>query len=501
MLSIMHAREMLVLAGGVCLLLSRHMSAAEPFTEEAQLRGIDYTVMFGGTSGSALAFADLDGDRDADLIVTGASDGHVGVYENDGSGMFTDRSELSGLPVLLVQEASGVIAGDYDSDGDLDLFFSNYSSDDVLARNDGGFQFTILGPSIGIGALGYGTGSAWADYDNDGLLDVYVGNVNAGDPLAPRNRLYHNLGDGTFEEVASLLGVDDDSDTWQAVFFDFDRDADADLYISNDKGGEQCAQNSNHLFENVGGVFKEITDESGTAACIDSMGVAIGDFDGNGYQDLYCTNIPHGNPLFLNQGTGMFVEASDSAGVASFALGWGAHFFDFDNDGHLDLYVCNFVAPNRLYRHEGSWPCVDVAATMGVADAGLSYCLAVADIDNDGDLDIALQNDLERVKLFVNNEGAQHRWARFDVIGEGPSRYAIGANIDIRTGKDWQIREVIAGSNYKGALRFGHGGRDRRARRHVARRGHADTPQPDCQSDLDPLSHRQTWRQRRRRRS
>ena len=147
-------RKVLVQAGGVCLLLSQFAPATEPFTEEAQLRGIDYTVMFGGTSGSGLAFVDLDGDGDADLVVTGASDGHVGLYENDGSGMFTDRSEASGLPVLLPHEASAVIAGDYDSDDDLDLYFVNYNMDDVLARNDGGFQFTDTEYSVGIEALG-----------------------------------------------------------------------------------------------------------------------------------------------------------------------------------------------------------------------------------------------------------------------------------------------------------------------------------------------------------
>lgn len=180
------------------------------------------------------------------------------------------------------------------------------------------------------------------------------------------------------------------------------------------------------------------------------MCIAVGDFDGNGWQDFYCTNTPPGNALLLNQGDGTFLEQAAEFGVAVFATGWGSVFFDFDNDRNLDLYVCNTFVENRLFRHEGKLPSTDVAALMAVDTTGSSYTLATADIDDDGDLDLLLQNRGENLFLFVNHEGEKRSWAKFDVIGEGPNRYAVGANIRVRTDHVWQIREVIAGHNFKG---------------------------------------------------
>ncbi|MCH8881221.1 MAG: VCBS repeat-containing protein [Planctomycetes bacterium] len=439
-----NARQVLVETGAVCLLLFPYAPAAEPFTEEATLRGIDYIPMQTHSHGQGLAFIDLDGDGDADVVMVGRFDGMVGVYENDGTGYFIDRSATSGIGPAL--KSSGVTAADFDRDGDLDVHISRWTEPDMLLRNEGGFVFQDVSAESGIGAaVGRHTGSAWGDYDNDGWPDLYVPNW-----WGP-SRLYHNLGDGTFEELASRLGVDlPNAPLFQAVFVDFDRDGDADLYVAADRG-LLCETEGwqNHLFENVGGTFVDITDASGTAACVDAMCIAIGDFDDNRYMDFYITNTPSGNALLLNQGDGTFSEGAAEAGVSVFETGWGAVFFDYDNSGSLDLYVCNGNAPNVLFDNDTAWPCNEVGAQMNVDVGGYSYTLATADIDNDGDLDFLLENRFEKIRLFINHEGETRRWAKFDVVGEGPSRYAIGANIDVRTGADWQIREVIAGSNYK----------------------------------------------------
>jgi len=437
------ANKLLIGVLGICLLFPGGLHAAEPFTEEALIRGIDYLPGQIHTPGQGLAFADLDDDGDPDVVVLGRTDGVIGIYENDGTGHFIDRSDLSASALAL--KSSGVSAADYDRDGDLDLHIACWSESDMLLRNDGDFQFTDVGHDASVADPGLATGCGWGDYDNDGWPDLIVATEEQ--PY----RLYHNLGDGTFEDVLPILGTSFVGEgSYQASFFDFGRDGDADLYITTIRGVCETPDfSTSHLFENFKGTFLEITEEAGAEACADAMSIALGDFDNNREMDIYITNEPPGNVLLMNQANGTFEDEAVEAGVPVHILGWGAVFFDYDNDGILDLYVCNQMAPNNLYRHEGAWPCADVAEDMGVDTDGMSFTVAAADIDNDGDLDLLLQNRFEPIRLFINHEGEVNRWAKFDVVGEGPSRYAIGANIDVRTGADWQIREVIAGCNYK----------------------------------------------------
>ena len=443
-----------------------HAGAApqKPFTEEAPARGLSYG--FGGAVlpywpfGYGVAFADLDDDGDPDVVLVGAPDGRVGVFENDGGGHFIDRSAGSGIPS--VDRASGVTAGDFDADGDLDLYITLWFGPNMLLRNEGAFHFVDVAASAGVADDGAGAGCAWGDFDHDGWLDLYVANRTfsqgpGGESLNP-NLLYRNLGDGTFQEASAAAGVYDENYTFQGVFFDQDNDGDADLYLSTDKG--YAGIGLNRLFENVGGVFSDITATSGTGVRINSMGVAVGDFDRDGLQDLYCTNTNEGNPLFINQGGGSFVESAAAAGVSSNATGWGAVLFDFDNDAHTDLYVCNSDAPNRLYRYAGAWPCENIAAAMAVADAGFSFGVAAADVDLDGDLDLLVQNDYGPPALYINHEGQTRSWARFDVLGADQNTRAIGAQVRVRTAGVWQVREALAGGNgYKGqnelTLHFG----------------------------------------------
>jgi hypothetical protein len=430
----------------IWLCWSANARAAEPFTEEALARGIEYaTQLYTPGYGFGVALVDLDGDDVPDLVSLGAPDGAVGLFENDGAGRFSSRTTGGGIEPL--PWASGVIAGDYDGDGDLDLYISNYELPNVLLRNDGGFRFTDVTAAAGVGDPGPGTGCAWGDYNNDGWLDLYVANYDFEFGLLKANRLYRNNGDGSFQEVAQILAVAESEPTYQSIFFDYDRDGDADLYVSNDKGYGGFGRN--HLYRNDAGSFTDVSAASGTGIAIDSMGVAIGDFDGNGYADIYCTNDPPGNPLLMNDGQGGFDDASSDAGVGSFAIGWGTVFFDYDNDGRLDLFVCNAGTANRLYNCGNGWPCVDVAAEMGVADEGNSYGVATADVDQDGDLDLLVQNNGDRLRLYINHEGENRHWIRFNVIGVGYDPFAVGAVVDIRVGDAHQIREIHAGGNYK----------------------------------------------------
>lgn len=442
------------LAGERCLVAPS--GPARPFTEESTARGISYTV---GTPGSGItiygpggaSFADLDGDGDPDIVITGADSGRFAVYENDGAGQFTERPGHG----LNIPYGSGIIAADYDGDGDLDLYVSSYRWFDRLLRNEGGFMFTDVTAAAGLNMpVAPGGGCAFADVDGDGWLDLYVANRTGGaipgaGPSTEPNRLFINQGDGTFVDMYAELGLTTGLEpTLVGAFIDFDLDGDPDLYEGNDKGSF-CAHHRNELYENVGGTFVNITDQSGTQSCTDTMGIAIGDFDRNGWPDMYCTHTPNapGNTLMTNNGDGTFDLMAPDYGVDSLALSWGAMFFDHDNDGDLALYVNNTYVPDRLYDYQGSWPAVDIGPDMGTHAGGYSYNTSSADIDSDGDLDLLVQLMPGTVQLLINHEGERRNWLKLKIRGEAPNHHAIGAHVRILAGGEWQSSQILAGGN------------------------------------------------------
>jgi hypothetical protein len=427
-----------------------------PSTNEAVARGLVYLMQNypqqAGLLGLGCGFADLDSDGDPDVVILGAADAHVGIFENDGSGFFTDRSAGSGIPTL--PEASGFAAADYDGDGDLDLYFTQMGLANVLVRNDGGFQFANVTALAGVGDDGAGTGPCWGDFDGNTYLDLYVPNYNGAVPGTQfkNNRLYRNNGDGTFADVSVAQTVDDHGYGFQAVWFDYDKDGDVDLYLSNDRGHQAPLFRTNQLWRNDGGQMVNVSVGSGADVGLFSMGIACGDFDFNRWPDLYVTNLAGYadgyNPLLLNQGDGTFVEASAAMGVDHWISSWGAIFHDFDNNGFSDLYVNNQFVANTLYLSTGVFPCFDVTAAAGVGgNNGVSFCSAVADVDGDGDLDLLLNNLNFNVQLFINHEGELRHWVKYRMAGQGANVYAVGGFVDTRTEALWQMREVLAGGN------------------------------------------------------
>ena len=429
--------------------LAAHVATGQfSFTEEASVRGVNEVVLYGTTEeafGVGVAFADLDRDGDPDLITLGSLDGWIGLYENDGSGTFTDHGPSSGVPPIT--KPSGVMPGDYDGDGDLDLYVTLSVGNNMLLRNDGGFLFTDVAADMGVDDGGAGMGASWADYDLDGDLDLYVANRTQEGTSDLPNRLFRNDG-FSFTNVASLLSVEFASDpTFQPIFFDMEGDGDADLYISNDKGYVQGV--ANRLCRNDGGVFTNISSGSGADVGYNSMGVAVGDIDDNGLLDLYPTNTPEGNALLVQGPTGVFADVSAAAGVESFRTGWGALLLDLNNDTFDDLFVCNFDGPNRLYAHNGTWPMIDEALPAGVASPGFSYGVAAADVDGDGDLDLAVTESFSPIFLFINQISPSDHWIKFRVVGTGRNRDAVGASVNVLTGTQWRTSQVLLGHSYK----------------------------------------------------
>ena len=422
-------------------------SAEEPFSNQALARGINYQLGFNAAQwGSGVAFVDLDNDGDADFVATGASSGLIAIYQNDGAGHFTVRSGTGITPSTSV---SSVAAGDYDGDGDEDLHITRGPGlTDLLYRNDGGFTFTNVSAAAGIASDGSGMASCWGDYNGDGWLDLYVsyrtGHVNNWE----ENRLYRNNGDGTFTDVALQVGAQSTGDpTLVATFFDYDRDGDADLYLGTDKGSHSAY--INHLLRNDGGLFTDVTEQTGTAAHVDCMGIAYGDIDHNGFADLFVTNVPPGHVLLMANGDGTYTDRAADAGVQVFRTGWSCMFLDYNNDTFEDLFVVHESFENKLYQNSGTFPLTDVSAAMGINDAGISYISAAADVDLDGDLDIVSTSEFAPLRLFINNEGDNHNWTRLKIMGAGHNTQAIGAQVFLTQNGLTQFREVRAGCNYK----------------------------------------------------
>ena len=455
------------LAVSVCFV---SVGSADPlsFSEEAIARGVNFSIAFNYAQyGSGMALVDLDNDGDLDIVVSAGSSFGIGVYENDGSGFFTNRSLTSGITNMNL--SSGMAAADYDNDGDIDIYMSGWYTNSRLYRNNGDFTFTDVAVDAGIiDPSQPNMAASWGDVNLDGHLDLYVSVRTGHNAYTGSNHLYMNNGDGTFSDEAINLNIDAEVDpTLLSAFFDFDRDGDDDLYLGTDKGSGGTWMN--RLYRNDGGSFTEVTTQANAQAHVDCMGIAVGDIDFDGFYDMYLTNIQHGNKLFkYNPVSQAYVDYTLDAGVGSYRIGWGTFFEDFDNDTELDLYVCNMQGDNRLYRGSQTWPLIDEAPTAGVGEATDVFCAAQGDIDGDGDIDMIVGATNGKLNMYINNsaDAASNNWARFNVVGNTGelNQFAIGACVDIEHDGKSQVRQVRAGTNYKTTsaytLHFGLGDSD-----------------------------------------
>ena len=469
-------------------------------TAEAGVAGIAQPQDYHDGSGPGAAWGDYDGDGDQDLYVT--ADGPNILYRND-DGVFTDVAAEAGVDSIC--NSYGAAWADYDNDGDLDIYVVCRSEDDhadldhvateanILYRNDGHGTFINVAAEAGVDSVAHGAGAVWADYDQDGWLDLYVANWGVGDFQAMKattepNLLYRNNRDGTFTDVAESAGVTGrtgpyDMDrslptelsglTFMGLWSDFDNDGDPDLLECSEQGAAS-------LFQNMGdGTFTDVTEVAGMMLRGSCMGLDSGDYDRNGYLDIYWTNFRE-NYLWKADGRGRFVESAKEAGVADPLVGWATEFVDFDNDGWLDIYVVNgviglpveitgegnghgksVVEPNVLYRNNGDGTFSDVTALAGFDHSGVGRGSAVADYDNDGDMDIYLVNADGPNVLYRNEIGNRNNWIKLRLTGEASNARGVGARVRLDTSEWSQIAEVKAGTGYLSAndpeLLFGLG--------------------------------------------
>ena len=377
--------------------------------------------------GYGVAWGDYDNDGDLDLYLV--NNGPNKLFRNDGGGTFVD---VTSGPLGDAGGGFGVAWGDYDNDGDLDLYVSNDGANKLL-RNDGGGTF-VDATSGPLGNTGSGYCVAWGDYDNYGDLDLYIANE-----LGQANKLLRNEGVGTFVDATSgPLG-----DTGRGIgvaWGDYDNDGDLDLYLAN-------YGQANKLFRNQGGgTFVDATTPPlGNTG--NGVSVAWGDYDNDGDLDLYLANNGQANKLFRNEGYGTFVDAT-SGPLGDTGAGFGVAWGDYDNDGDLDLYLANYFGQaNKLFRNDGGGTFVD--ATSGpLGDTGDGSGVAWGDFDNDGDLDLYLSNNGQANKLFRNDVANGNHWLQVKLAGTASNRAGIGARVKVVAGGITQIRELSGGSGY-----------------------------------------------------
>jgi enediyne biosynthesis protein E4 len=416
------------------------------------------------------------------------------LYHNNGNGTFTDVTAKAGVGTPCF--AMGGAVADYDNDGWPDLFITCLGQN-VLYRNNGDGTFTDVTKTAGLAnEASWSAGAAFGDYDGDGFVDLAVTgyvdfhlndlpgfgktptckyrgiDVQCG-PRGLRgapDHLYHNNADGTFTDVSKVTGTGDPEGYYglTPVWADFDNHGRPDLYVADDS-------TPNFLYRNDGnGKFTDIGLESGTAVSADgseqgSMGVAVGDYNHTGLPSLYVTNFADEyNTLYANQGKYDFRDLSYESGVALASLPWvkwGTAFADFDNDTWLDLiYVSGQVypqvdtlpsgaryrEPKGLFMNEGSGHFCDAANQAGPAlkEPRVSRGVAIADFDNDGNVDVVIE-DLDGVPMVLHNQGIPGKhWVSFELSGTKSNRLAIGARLKIVAGGITQTEEVRSGGGY-----------------------------------------------------
>ena len=388
-------------------------------------------------TGYGIAWGDYEGDGYLDMYI--ANDGPNVLYHNNGDGTFTEFASPAGVDHSA--EGTGPAFLDYDNDRDLDIFVTNYYTSDILYRNNGDGTFTDVTVEAGIGHVGWNVGSTIADYNGDGFLDIYVSDhVGA-------NILYKNNGDGTFTNVASEAGVDNDGLSSGVVFTDYDNDGDEDLYVGNQTQPDVLYRN------NGDGTFSDVTSEAGLGYGGESSCPEFGDYDNDGDFDLYLCNYGYygadPNILYRNNGDGTFTDVTLVAGVGDSSQGADARFGDVDNDGDLDIYVSNRGQGNVLYRNEGGGIFTDISQEAGVDNTSYGTGMGFGDYDNDGDLDIYVVNYYGANTLFRNNIRGNH-WLVLRTVGTLSNRDGVGARVEVVAGDLKQVREVRGRSGLYG---------------------------------------------------
>jgi hypothetical protein len=485
-------------------------ATAAKFTDVTAALGLDFRNLASHTSkkylietmGSGTALFDYDNDGRLDLfLVNGAplSDptpkGTIPqktgpqywnrLYHQKRDGTFEDVTEAAGLQGW--GYGMGVAVGDYDNDGNADLFVTAYGGN-RLYHNNGDGTFTDVTAKAGVAGSGWSTSAAWVDLDNDGLLDLIVlrymewdfddlwcgllkegfrsyCNPNRFRPATPL--VYHNDGDGHFTEVSNKIGFSKAGKGLGIAFADYDRDGRLDICVANDAMFEFLYRNKGDgTFEEVGLMAGVAVD--GDGATYSGMGVDFADYDNDGLPDLLITDLANqAYALYKNNGEGTFTYATYTSGLADITKphsGWGFRFMDFDNDGWKDLLIVQghdmdnveLTTPNLHYREPpvlirnagGKFTDISAAAGGVFKQPWVGRGMAIGDIDNDGRLDAVITTNDGAAHVLRNETPTRNHWLILKLVGHRSNRDGIGAEVKLTTSKGIQLQTVTTAGSY-----------------------------------------------------
>ncbi|HJM34670.1 MAG TPA: FG-GAP-like repeat-containing protein, partial [Candidatus Marinimicrobia bacterium] len=405
---------------------------------------IDTGILFSGASEGVCVF-DYNNDGMDDILFTTRNGSSNHLYRNEGNMIFMDVSFESNIGVTM--EARTAVAGDFDNDGDLDVFIGATVGESMLFENTGEGTFQDITDISGINISDQVRGSSWVDHDKDGFLDLYVG------LLYEPNKLFKNNGDGTFVDVAQNIGAAGPLTAGIIMglgFIDYDRDGDQDLFITQDNN------NGNILlrYEDYG-AYTDVSAISQIDLDVMGMGVAFGDIDRDGLFDFYTTNL-YENSLLLNSISGVFLDISTSSGTEDIpgSMGWGTFFFDANNDGWVDIYNNNETAfggvINSLMINQGDQTFNMLNYESGAVINNNGYGSAFSDFDQDGDLDMILvghPSSSGSINLLRNDSDPQN-WIMFKLSQLEQNIYGVGSTIELYHGNTRQLNFIGAGNGY-----------------------------------------------------
>jgi enediyne biosynthesis protein E4 len=492
-------------------------SSSVQFTDVTQSWGIHFRHNAGKagrkylpeTMGSGLAILDFNNDGKLDILFINSRDWKPGrrtlcaLYRNDGNGKFTDVTAGSGLDIPMY--GLGVTVADYDNDGKEDVYITAIDGDHLF-HNLGNGKFRDVTRQAGISNQNFGTSATWLDYDRDGKPDLFVDNyvnwTEKGDlwcsldgatksyctPEAYKGtscKLYHNLGNGRFEDVSARAGIGDPtSKSLGVTILDYNGDGWPDIFVSNDTQPNKLYRN------NRDGTFTDVALSAGVAFSEDgvargAMGTDAADYDESGRPALLVGNFSNQMlALYHNEGNGLFVDEAPASALGRsslLSLTFGAFFFDYDLDGLPDILCANghieeeinrvqpkvqYAESPLLFHNQGHGKFADASSSVGPAFQRpiIARGAAYGDLDDDGDLDVVISTNNGPAYVFRNDGGNRNHWLRIKTVGTKSSRDGLGAFVAVRTASGTQTRMVRSGSSYCSqsdlAITFGLGKND-----------------------------------------